>query len=382
MYNGKKIGVIIAAAGKGSRMGMDMPKQFMNIGAKPVIVKTYEAFADCELIDNIYVVTNEEYMKYCKDLMVPYLSEKQLKKFTGIVSGGRERQDSIYRALKAIDRQKVNMDYVLIHDAARPYITRKIIEDTVCQTVLHDAAVVCVKPKDTIRTNDKTLDRNRLLAVQTPQGFKMDILKRAYDRAYEDNFYGTDDASIVERMVIHPAIVEGSYANIKITTKEDLPVETRIGQGFDVHKLVEGRKCILGGVDIPHRFGLLGHSDADVLLHAIMDALLGAASMGDIGRHFPDTDDAYKGASSLDLLEHVGYLIRDKGYCIGNIDATVICQKPKILPYVEEMIENISKRLKIDYDKINIKGTTTEKLGFTGRKEGIAAQAVCILKTN
>ena len=382
MYNGKKIGVIIAAAGKGSRMGMDMPKQFMNIGAKPVIVKTYEAFADCELIDNIYVVTNEEYMKYCKDLMVPYLSEKQLKKFTGIVSGGRERQDSIYRALKAIDRQKVNMDYVLIHDAARPYITRKIIEDTVCQTVLHDAAVVCVKPKDTIRTNDKTLDRNRLLAVQTPQGFKMDILKRAYDRAYEDNFYGTDDASIVERMDIHPAIVEGSYANIKITTKEDLPVETRIGQGFDVHKLVEGRKCILGGVDIPHRFGLLGHSDADVLLHAIMDALLGAASMGDIGRHFPDTDDAYKGASSLDLLEHVGYLIRDNGYCIGNIDATVICQKPKILPYVEEMIENISKRLKIDYDKINIKGTTTEKLGFTGRKEGIAAQAVCILKTN
>lgn len=382
MYNGKKIGVIIAAAGKGSRMGMDMPKQFMNIGAKPVIVKTYETFADCELIDNIYVVTNEEYMKYCKDLMVPYLSEKQLKKFTGIVSGGRERQDSIYRAIKAIDRQKVNMDYVLIHDAARPYITRKIIEDTVSQTVLHDAAVVCVKPKDTIRTNDKTLDRNRLLAVQTPQGFKMDILKRAYDRAYEDNFYGTDDASIVERMDIHPAIVEGSYANIKITTKEDLPVETRIGQGFDVHKLVEGRKCILGGVDIPHHFGLLGHSDADVLLHAIMDALLGAASMGDIGRHFPDTDDAYKGASSLDLLEHVGYLIRDKGYCIGNIDATVICQKPKILPYVEEMIENISKRLKIDYDKINIKGTTTEKLGFTGRKEGIAAQAVCILKTN
>lgn len=382
MYNGKKIGVIIAAAGKGSRMGMDMPKQFMNIGAKPVIVKTYEAFADCELIDNIYVVTNEEYMKYCKDLMVPYLSEKQLKKFTGIVSGGRERQDSIYRALKAIDRQKVNMDYVLIHDAARPYITRKIIEDTVCQTVLHDAAVVCVKPKDTIRTNDKTLDRNRLLAVQTPQGFKMDILKRAYDRAYEDNFYGTDDASIVERMDIHPAIVLGSYANIKITTKEDLPVETRIGQGFDVHKLVEGRKCILGGVDIPHHCGLLGHSDADVLLHAIMDAILGAAGLGDIGRHFPDTDDAYKGASSLDLLEHVGYLIREKGYSIGNIDATVICQKPKILPYVEEMIENISKTLKIDYGKINIKGTTTEKLGFTGRKEGIAAQAVCILKTN
>lgn len=382
MYRDKKIGIVIAAAGVGKRMGKDVPKQFLNIGGQPVIAKTYKVFADCQMVDSIYVVTGEEYMEKCKNIMVPYLNQNQLGKFAGIVSGGAERQDSIYRALQAIKAQGLGVDYVLVHDAARPFVTREIIENTIKAAVEYDAAIVCVKPKDTIRTSKETLDRNRLMIVQTPQGFNFEKIFKAYELAEEQGFLGTDDASVAELINLRPAIVEGEYSNIKITTPEDLPVETRIGKGYDVHKLVEGRKCILGGVDIPHETGLLGHSDADVLLHAIMDALLGAAALGDIGRHFPDTDERFKGANSLQLLEHVGYMLRDRGYSIGNIDATVICERPKILPHVEEMRKNVAKALNIGEGQINIKGTTTEKLGFTGRKEGIAAEAVCIINTN
>ena len=380
MYKGRRIGAIIAAAGSGSRMGGDKPKQFLNVDGIPVIAKTYRAFADCDMIDVIYVVTGEDMMQQCKNHMVPYLDTKQLKKFGGIVSGGNERQDSVYNALIAVKEQG-GVDYVLIHDAARPFVTGKIIETTVKAAESRDAAIVCVRPKDTIRTVDETLDRRSLMIVQTPQGFRFDLLMNAYEKAYADGYYGTDDASLVERTGVHPALVEGSYANIKLTTREDLPSVTRIGKGFDVHRLVEERKCIIGGVDIPNKKGLLGHSDADVLTHAVMDALLGAAALGDIGRIFPDSDEQFKDANSIKMLEQVGYMIREKGYGISNIDATVICERPKISPYVEEMIENIAKALKIDSDRINIKGTTTEKLGFTGRKEGIAAEAVCILNT-
>ena len=380
MYKGRRIGAIIAAAGSGSRMGGDKPKQFLNVDGIPVIAKTYRAFADCDMIDVIYVVTGEDMMQQCKNHMVPYLDTKQLKKFGGIVSGGKERQDSVYNALIAVKEQG-GVDYVLIHDAARPFVTGKIIETTVKAAESRDAAIVCVRPKDTIRTVDETLDRRSLMIVQTPQGFRFDLLMNAYEKAYADGYYGTDDASLVERIGVHPALVEGSYANIKLTTREDLPSVTRIGKGFDVHRLVEERKCIIGGVDIPNKKGLLGHSDADVLTHAIMDALLGAAALGDIGRIFPDSDEQFKDADSIKMLEQVGYMIKEKGYGISNIDATVICERPKISPYVEEMIENIAKALKIDSDRINIKGTTTEKLGFTGRKEGIAAEAVCILNT-
>ena len=380
MYKGRRIGAIIAAAGSGSRMGGDKPKQFLNVDGIPVIAKTYRAFANCDMIDVIYVVTGEDMMQQCKNHMVPYLDTKQLKKFGGIVSGGKERQDSVYNALIAVKEQG-GVDYVLIHDAARPFVTGKIIETTVKAAESRDAAIVCVRPKDTIRTVDETLDRRSLMIVQTPQGFRFDLLMNAYEKAYADGYYGTDDASLVERIGVHPALVEGSYANIKLTTREDLPSVTRIGKGFDVHRLVEERKCIIGGVDIPNKKGLLGHSDADVLTHAIMDALLGAAALGDIGRIFPDSDEQFKDADSIKMLEQVGYMIMEKGYGISNIDATVICERPKISPYVEEMIENIAKALKIDSVRINIKGTTTEKLGFTGRKEGIAAEAVCILNT-
>lgn len=209
-------------------------------------------------------------------------------------------------------------------------------------------------------------------------------MEQAYEEGEANGFFGTDDASYVEQLGIRVSITQGDYGNIKITTKEDLPeqesLETRVGSGYDVHRLVEGRDLILGGVNIPYNKGLLGHSDADVLLHALMDALLGAASLGDIGEHFPDTEEAYKGISSLELLDRVAERLKEEGFSVGNIDATIMAQKPKLAPYKEKMKNNIAEALGIPLGSINLKATTTEKLGFVGREEGIAAEAVCIIK--
>ncbi len=381
MYKGAKIGVIITSAGTSSRMGTKMPKQFMMIKGEPVVAKAYKAFAACDMIDKIFVVTAEEMMQECKNKMVPYIPSEYLAKLGGIVSGGKERQDSVFHGIYALKKSNPEIEYILIHDAARPFVTKKIIEDTVKAVYEHKAAIVCVKPKDTIRTAEDTLARDSLYIVQTPQAFRSDILIKAYEKAYKDGYYGTDDAGLVERIGIKPALVEGDYRNIKITTREDMPTETRIGHGFDVHRLVRGRKCIIGGVDIPSEVGLLGHSDADVLLHAIADAILGAAGIGDIGEHFPDSDDTYKDADSLELLLQAYGLAKQQGYVVSNIDATVICEKPKLAPYKGKMQKNIAAVLGVAATQVNIKATTTEKLGFTGRSEGIAAEAVCILNT-
>ncbi|MBR4410645.1 MAG: 2-C-methyl-D-erythritol 2,4-cyclodiphosphate synthase [Firmicutes bacterium] len=217
--------------------------------------------------------------------------------------------------------------------------------------------------------------------MQTPQGFASEILRKAYEAAYRDGFLGTDDAGLAERIGQTILLTEGDYANIKITTREDLPMEIRVGTGYDVHRLTEGRKLILGGVDIPYEKGLDGHSDADVMAHALMDALLGAAGLGDIGRHFPDTDPQYKGISSLKLLEIVNQRIHEAGYELGNADVTIIAQRPKLAGYISQMEENLAAVLGADIRQINVKATTTEKLGFTGRGEGIAAEAACIIKS-
>ena len=287
----------------------------------------------------------------------------------------------MYNALREAGRLDPGTAYVLVHDAARPFVTEDVVQEVIRGAFDRGAAVPCVAVKDSLRENEgersRCVDRSRFFAVQTPQGFRKELLDEAYEKACKDGFSGTDDASLVERLGYNVEIVDGDYDNIKITTKEDLPMENRIGTGFDVHRLVEGRKLILGGVEIPYEKGLDGHSDADVLIHALMDALLGAAAMGDIGRHFPDTDDAYKGISSMKLLDRVNNILAENMYSIGNADITVIAQKPKLSPYIEKMRENVADVLGIGKDLINIKATTTEKLGFTGRGEGIAAEAVC-----
>lgn len=379
MYNNKKTAVIIAAAGIGSRMGGSVPKQYLKIAGEPILLKTMRAFCSNQYVDYVFVVTNREYMDYCQRLTEDY----QLKKTISIVEGGKERQDSVYYALQEVNRCRPGVEYVLVHDGARPFVSQETINFVITAAAGAGAAVACVPVKNSIRqsqgTDSRNIERKNLYAVQTPQGFKKSILMEAYEKAFADGYYGTDDAGLVERIGQPVELVRGQYDNIKITTKEDMPMESRAGTGFDVHELVENRSLILGGVEIPFEKGLLGHSDADVLLHALMDALLGAAAMGDIGQHFPDTEEAFRGASSLELLGKVKQMLDQEFYRIGNVDITVIAEKPKIKSYIGDMKRNMAKVLEIEEDRINIKGTTTEKLGFTGRGEGIAAQAVCLI---
>lgn len=378
MFEGKNVTAIVVAAGKGTRFGGDLPKQFLKIGGVTVLEKAVRAFENHPAVDQIVVVTGGDFVVLCREILAGFT------KVTDIVPGGAQRQDSVYQGLcRAAD------GLVLVHDGARPFVTEAVISRVLEGTIKEGACVPCVAVKDTVRQaapqgcSSRTLDRSSLFSVQTPQGFRVCLLKEAFARAFEEGFCGTDDASLVERLGHPVALAEGDYANIKITTREDLPKEEkmdmRVGCGYDVHQLVEGRKLFLGGVEIPHTKGLLGHSDADVLLHALMDALLGAVALGDIGKHFPDTDPQYKGISSVKLLEHVKKLIGDHGFTVGNVDVTVMAQKPKIASYIPQMRACIAETLGIGIERVNVKGTTTEKLGFVGREEGIAAEAVCIL---
>lgn len=409
MKNRKKTAVIIAAAGSGKRMGGGIPKLYRKLGGVPVLVRTLLQFEAHPLVDEICVVTREDDVRSCRcEFVEPY----GISKVSAVVAGGAERQDSVGRALAALSDE---VDYVLVQDGARPFVTERVITEVIEALSQYPGAIAAVPSKDTIKRGEngvavETPDRSTLFAVQTPQGFRRPVLERAYREAAEDEFYGTDDSVLVERIGETVYLVKGDYHNIKITTTEDLimgeaileeerlrdgegpgrrpagPVRSipdfRTGSGFDVHAFAAGRKLILGGVEIPHERGLQGHSDADVLTHAVMDALLGACGLGDIGRHFPDNDPQYKGISSLTLLSQVWKLVKEQGFGLGNLDATVIAQKPKLAPYLEEMIGILAEVLELppeERGRINLKATTTERLGFTGREEGIAAQAVVLL---
>lgn len=375
MYNNKKVTIIVTAAGKGKRMGSSLPKQFLNIGGITVLEKAVRPFEELKETDDIIIVAPAEHIKRCESLC------RSFEKIKNIIPGGNERQDSVNNALKL-----VKDGLVLIHDGARPYVTPDIIKEVLSKADTYGAAAAAVAVKDTVRQlsdidtfGSITLDRSKLFNVQTPQGFDARIIKQAFKKAYEDGYYGTDDAVLAERAGNKVVLVKGSYGNIKVTTKEDLPLEMRVGSGFDVHRLVKDRKLILCGVEIPFEKGLLGHSDADVAVHALMDAILGAAALGDIGKYFPDNDMKYKDASSIELLRSVADMIKTCGYKVSNADITIMAQRPKISPFIAKMGENISKTLGLEENCINVKATTTEKLGFVGREEGIAAEAVCIL---
>ena len=376
MYEKKKVTAVIVAAGSGTRMGTDVPKQFLKIGGRTILETTVAVFEKNPHVDDILVLTGRDFVEFCEELCRPF------EKVRSILPGGKERQDTVWEAVRRIPEGEL----VLIHDGVRPYVTDAVIEGVLAGAKSAGAAVPAVASKDTVRQTaadggSRTLDRKTLFQVQTPQGFASEILREAYEAAYRDGFLGTDDAGLAERNGQTIVLTEGDYANIKITTREDLPMEIRVGTGYDVHRLTEGRKLILGGVDIPYEKGLDGHSDADVMVHALMDALLGAAGLGDIGRHFPDTDPQYKGISSLKLLEIVNQRIHEAGYELGNADVTIIAQRPKLAGYISQMEENLAAVLGADIRQINVKATTTEKLGFTGRGEGIAAEAACIIKS-
>ena len=374
MYRDNRVIAIIAAAGRGKRLGSSLPKQFLKVRGRTILEMSVEAFEQNKYVDEIFVAANADYCELTEKLCRGF---SKLKK---IVAGGAERQDSVRAALDCLRGEN---GIVLVHDAARPFVSEAVINAVIEGTADFGAAIPTVPAKDTIRqidgTGSRTLQRETLARVQTPQGFRISLLKHAFEKAQAEGFLGTDDASLVERMGINISMVQGEDANHKITTREDLETEMRIGTGYDVHRLVEGRPLVLCGEQIPYEKGLLGHSDADVALHALMDAMLGAAGLGDIGKHFPDTDERYRGISSMKLLQKTAELLREAGYFLGNADITIIAQRPKIAGYIPKMRANIAEIMNCDENKINIKGTTTEKLGFVGREEGIASEAVCIL---
>lgn len=384
----KFVSVIIPSAGSGRRMFSEEKKQFIHIKGKALIIRTLEKFQDHPGVNEIIVVTAQEDIPKMEAL----INSHQLTKVATVVAGGRERQDSISNGLAHVSKAS---EIVMVHDGARPFVSQSNISESIKYASTNQAVILAVPVKDTIKVClnqrvEKTLDRDSLWQVQTPQTFDRYLLEKAYDYGKKTGFKGTDDASLVEHLGEQVVTIMGSYDNIKITTRDDLHVgeqmikkqETktmRIGMGYDVHRLVENRPLILGGVTIDHNLGLLGHSDADVLVHAVMDAIIGALGLGDIGKHFPDTDPQYKGVSSMVLLDHVMTLVGNGGYKVNNLDCTVIAQKPKLLGDIPQMSENLANGLKVGTKDVNVKATTTEKLGFVGREEGIAAEAVVIL---
>lgn len=388
MYKEKKVTALIAAGGTGQRLGGDQPKQFLKLGEKTIIELAIEAFLNSAFIDFVFVISKEELISELKEI----LPDDILDKLSGIVVGGDTRQESVANGLDEISNADLDVTnhIVLVHDAARPYVTPELVDRVVADAYMYDAAIPAVPVKDTIKkVNDgvisNTPNRSELYAAQTPQGFDYNILKSAYEKAKADNFVGTDDAQLVEYLYenqesndnnfIH--IIEGENTNIKITTPEDLPDFNRlVGLGFDVHAFCEDRDLILGGIKIPYDKGLLGHSDADVLTHALMDAILGALNLGDIGTNFPDTDMKYKDISSIKLLDKVTDLMKKKGYTLENADLVIVAEKPKMKDHIPTIRKSLAEVMDVDEWRISIKATTTEGLGFTGREEGIGSQAI------
>lgn len=375
-------------------MGGGRNKLFLPLARCPILIRTLETLAACDLISEVVIAAAPEEVAQVEKMLQYWRTSLQLLPVR-VVAGGAERQHSVANALAALPEET---DLVLVHDGARPLVPVDVLTTAVQAADEHGAVIVAVPVKDTVKqAQDRrvtaTPARDTLWAVQTPQVFRRSLLERAYAKAAADGFVGTDDASLVERLGEPVWIVQGSYRNIKVTTPEDLLIaealldgergrdkmEFRVGTGYDVHQLVAGRRLVLGGVTIPYELGLKGHSDADVLLHALKDALLGAAGLGDIGRHFPDHDPVYKDISSLILLERVADTLHREGWRVNNVDVTAIAEAPKLAPYVDEMADNIARCLNMSRSAVNVKATTTEKLGFTGRGEGIAAQAVVSL---
>ncbi len=378
---------IILAGGSGSRMGAACNKVLLSLNGEPVIIRSVRAFV--KHVQGVILVSRPEDM----DAMKSALDASCLQ--ATVVPGGTSRQDSVWNGLCALPNE---CRHVLIHDGARCLVDDGTIERCKASVLECGTGVAAVPAVDTIKqvTSDEivssTPDRSALRAVQTPQGFDVALIRMSHEAAKADGFLGTDDASLVERLG-HPVhLTLGDRRNIKLTTPEDMKMAEafigsdfpalRIGQGYDVHRLVEGRDLILCGVTVPHTLGLLGHSDADVALHALMDAMLGAMALGDIGRHFPDTDEQYRGISSMKLLTHVVELLSRHGARVTNCDVTIVAQRPKMLPYIPQMRQNVADALSLPLGRVNIKATTTERLAFEGREEGISAQAVCMVCEN
>jgi 2-C-methyl-D-erythritol 4-phosphate cytidylyltransferase / 2-C-methyl-D-erythritol 2,4-cyclodiphosphate synthase len=413
---------IVAAGGRGERFGGTLAKQLLTIGGRAVLERSVSALASHPSIDELVVALSADIAgdppAYLRDVA---WAGKPVR----LVAGGPRRQDSVANAFRAIsDRTEM----IVIHDAARPFVSGDLISRTIAAAAESGAAVAALQARDTVKIVsgparrepdtaplstgapigglivDSTLPREQVFLAQTPQAFRRDVLRDAL--ALGGTAAATDEASLAERAGHRVRLVEGDVANIKITTPEDLamaeaivrsaerdrldeavaprkPARTgRAGIGYDLHRLVQGRPLILGGVTIPFDRGLAGHSDADALCHAITDAVLGAAAAGDIGRHFPDTDPQWKDASSLGLLRRAAGIVRDGGLEVGNVDASVIAERPRLAPYIDAMRANIAEALGTSIDRVSVKGKTNEGVGELGRGEAIAVHAIALVRAS
>ena len=375
---------IIAAGGRGERLGAGQPKQFLSIAGQTILERSVRAFLTHAAVDDVVVALPAE----LAGAPPAYLTgtAKPLR----VVAGGARRQDSVAAAFRAVPART---DVIVVHDAARPFASADLIARTIAAAAESGAALAAVAARDTVKQSDgfvvrATLDRRTIFLAQTPQAFRRDVLRDALALSSD----ATDEASLAEQAGHTVRIVEGEATNIKITTREDLAMAeainraggapataARVGTGYDLHRLVEGRLLILGGVTIPFDRGLAGYSDADAVCHAVTDAILGAAGAGDIGRHFPNTDPQWQGASSIDLLRRAMAVVRQMGLAVGNVDATVIAERPKLVPHIDAMRANLAEALGVSLDRISVKGKTNEGVGELGRGEAIAVHAIALL---
>lgn len=368
---------VLLAAGSSLRMGRDKLK--LLLGGKTPIEHSFDALVAAGA-DRICIAvshaTAEQAQSIAQKAKLPVI----------VTEGGKTRGESVYNALCKIKAA----DIVVIHDAARCLVSPDIIRQSILSAQAFGSGIAALSARDTVwkRGEAKPINREELMLAQTPQTFKYELILDAYQKAFASGALGmaTDDCALFVENGNTAHFIEGSIMNQKLTKPEDIPFFTaqlggyRTGIGEDTHRLVPERKLILGGVEIPFELGLLGHSDADVLAHAITDALLGAAALGDIGQHFPDTDPKYKGADSLMLLAEAAKLVRGKGYEIINTDATVTAQKPKLAPYIANMREALANAMEVDVHAVSVKATTPEGLGPEGNMECITARAVCVVR--
>ena len=370
---------LIVAAGKGERLGGGVPKQYRMLGGKPVLRWAVESLISHPAVRSTRVVIGSGQQELAAAAL-------QGLDVGDMIEGGAERSDSVKAGLRAIGG-----DAVLVHDAARPFCPAAVVDRLIAQLEFFHGATPVLPVGDTLARADRSLDeiveRTGLVRVQTPQAFRLDALRKAY--GIWSGGVPTDETTVLRAAGLEVGVVEGDPALDKLTTPADFQraeqwiagrLSPRTGMGFDVHAFAGEGPVMLGGVAIPHSRGLLGHSDADVVLHAITDALLGAAGLGDIGEHFPPSDPTWKGVSSDRFLRHAVELLRSRGAIIDHVDCTVIAEEPKVGPNRSTMRQRIAEIAGLSLDQVSIKATTTEGLGFTGRREGIAAQAVASIR--
>ncbi len=375
---------LLVAAGRGDRFGGAVPKQYLPVGGSMVLRHAVRAFVAHPRIAAVLVaIRPQDRPLYDRAIAgLPVLPP---------VAGGASRQESVRLGLEALVAR--HPERVLIHDGARPFPDADLIDRVIDALERAAAAVPCLALRDTIKRAAKgairaTVERSELWRAQTPQGFRFGPILAAHRAAAGREL--TDDSAVAEAAGIEPLLVEGSENNLKVTTPDDLAAaerlfaarqgEVRVGLGLDVHAFAPGGKVVICGVEILHGAGLAGHSDADVGLHALTDAVLGAIGAGDIGQHFPPSDPRWRGAASDQFLRHAAELVGARGGAIAHVDVTIICERPRIGPHRAAMIERVAQILGIGADRVSVKATTTDRLGFTGRGEGIAAQAVATLR--